>query len=125
MTAAPDYKRLTAHLPEPRFVPLPGYTRLSEADRRPACVMACPTSARIFGDIHDPQSDASRAIRENGGYALMPEWGTQPANHYLPRRTTRLRIHEDELVRSDNPLRVEGHLPKPADDAATLDDASW
>jgi Fe-S-cluster-containing dehydrogenase component len=98
---------------------------LPEADRKPACVKACPTSARIFGDIHDPQSEASRAIRENGGYALMPEWGTQPANHYLPRRKTRMRMHDDELVRADNPLAVEGHLPKPADDAATLEDASW
>ena len=52
----------------------------------------------------------------------MPEWGTQPANHYLPRRTTRMRIHEDELVRADNPLRVEGHLPKPADDARRRSD---
>jgi Fe-S-cluster-containing dehydrogenase component len=98
--------------------------RLPEADRKPSCVKACPTSARIFGDIHDPQSDASRAIRENGGYALMPEWGTSPANHYLPRRKTRLRIHEDELVRADNPLRVEGHLPQPAAGTATLEDAS-
>jgi Fe-S-cluster-containing dehydrogenase component len=100
-------------------------TRLPEGDRKPACVKACPTSARIFGDVHDPHSEASRAIRENGGYALMPEWGTKPANHYLPRRTTRMRIHHDELVRADNPLRVEGHLPKPADGAATMDDASW
>jgi Fe-S-cluster-containing dehydrogenase component len=99
--------------------------RLPEADRKPSCVKACPTSARIFGDIHDPQSEASRAIRENGGYALMPEWGTAPANHYLPRRKTRLRIHEDELVRADNPLRVEGHLPQPAAGTATFEDASF
>lgn len=26
------------------------------------------------------------AIRERGGYALMPEWQTRPANQYLPRR---------------------------------------
>ena len=32
MSVEPDYKSLTAHLPEPRFVPLPGYTRLSEAE---------------------------------------------------------------------------------------------
>jgi Fe-S-cluster-containing dehydrogenase component len=96
---------------------------LPEIDRKPACVKACPTSARLFGDIHDPASEVSRAIREEGGYALMPEWGTHPANHYLPRRKTRIRIHADELVRADNPLTVEGHLPKPADDAATLEDA--
>jgi hypothetical protein len=33
-----------------------------------------------------------RAIRENAGHALMPEWGTQPANHYLPRRKTTMTI---------------------------------
>jgi hypothetical protein len=51
-------------------------------------VLACPTSARLFGDIHDPESVVSKAIRERGGYQLMPEWETKPANHYLPRRTT-------------------------------------
>ncbi|OIR02700.1 tetrathionate reductase subunit B precursor [mine drainage metagenome] len=54
--------------------------------RNPACVNACPTHARLFGDVHDPDSDISRAIRERGGYALMPELGTRPANQYLPRR---------------------------------------
>jgi Fe-S-cluster-containing dehydrogenase component len=80
---------------------------LDERDRKPACVLACPTSARLFGDVHDPDSDASVAIRERGGYQLMPEWGTKPANHYLPRRKTQLNIHEDELVRVDNPLKKE------------------
>ena len=50
--------------------------------------MACPTSARLFGDVKDPDSEVSIAIRERGGYALMPEWDTQPANQYLPRRIT-------------------------------------
>lgn len=30
-SAEPAYKALTKHLPEPRFVPLPGYTRIDEA----------------------------------------------------------------------------------------------
>ena len=38
---------------------------LPEADRKPACVSACPTNARLFGDIHDPDSVVSRAIRES------------------------------------------------------------
>ncbi|OYV38867.1 MAG: ferredoxin [Thiomonas sp. 20-64-5] len=58
---------------------------IPQAQRRPACVNACPTNARLFGDVHDPESEVSRAIRERGGYALMPELGTRPANHYLPR----------------------------------------
>jgi Fe-S-cluster-containing dehydrogenase component len=61
---------------------------LAPGDRQPACVKACPTGARLFGDIKDPLSEVSIAIRERGGYALMPEWNTRPANHYLPRRPT-------------------------------------
>ncbi len=84
---------------------------LPEAERKPACVMACPTNARLFGDVHDPDSEVSRAIAERGGYTLMPELGTQPANHYLPRRKTDARTDPAQLVREQNPLRVEGREP--------------
>ncbi len=61
---------------------------LPKEDRKPACVKACPTGARLFGDVKDPDSEVSKAIRERGGYSLMPEWETQPANQYLPQRIT-------------------------------------
>ncbi|SPE19769.1 membrane-bound sulfite oxidizing enzyme, 4Fe-4S ferredoxin iron-sulfur binding domain subunit [Burkholderiales bacterium] len=96
---------------------------LAEADRKPACVKACPTSARLFGDIHDPASEVSMAIRGNGGYQLMPEWSTQPANHYLPRRQSRMKIHPDELERSDNPRKLDAQLPKPGTAGPTIEDA--
>ena len=99
---------------------------LPESERKPACVLACPTSARLFGDVHDSESEVSVAIREEGGYQLMPEWGTKPANHYLPRRKTRMHIHEDELQRADNPLNKEQRGPRGPIDAPTLDDStSW
>ena len=85
--------------------------KLPEPERRPACVIACPTNARLFGDVHDPDSEVSTAIRERGGYPLMPEQGTLPANHYLPRRKTELRIDPQQIVREENPLRVEGREP--------------
>jgi len=94
--------------------------------RKPACVLACPTSARLFGDVHDPESEVSRAIRDHGGYQLMPEWGTHPANHYLPRRRTEMRIREEELQRVDNPLKIDLQLPRPAKSEPSLDDVtSW
>ena len=96
---------------------------LPESERKPACVLACPTSARIFGDVHDPESEASVAIRESGGYQLMPEWGSKPSNHYLPRRKTRIQIFEDELERADNPLLKEA--PLPAAEGETLDDIAY
>ena len=98
--------------------------RLPSAERKPACVMACPTSARLFGDVHDPESAVSLAIRDSGGYALMPEWGTHPANHYLPRRKTEITLHRDELQRVDNPLKIDGKLPKPDLRAPSLDDST-
>jgi Fe-S-cluster-containing dehydrogenase component len=58
----------------------------SAHDRQPACVSACPTGARLFGDVGDPASEVSRIVHERGGYALMPEWETRPANRYLPPR---------------------------------------
>jgi len=59
---------------------------LAEADRVPACVKACPTGARHFGDLADPDSDVSRLVLARGGYDLMPEQGTRPVNKYLPPR---------------------------------------
>ena len=85
-----------------------------------------PDDARLFGDIHDPDSAVSVAIRESAGYALMPEWGTHPANHYLPRRKTSVHIHDDELERADNPLKIDGLLPSRAKSDPSLDDVmSW
>ena len=99
---------------------------LSEVDRKPACVKACPTSARLFGDIHDPESIISVAIRDSGGYQLMPEWSTHPANHYLPRRKTSVHIHADELERADNPLKIDRQQPLPGKAEPSLDDVtSW
>ncbi len=62
---------------------------LDEADRQPACVMACPTRARHFGDLGDPESGVSRLVAERGGYGLLPESGYRPVNRYLPPRPRR------------------------------------
>ncbi|MFE3837501.1 4Fe-4S dicluster domain-containing protein [Rhodobacteraceae bacterium PA1-206B] len=59
---------------------------LPEADRIPACVRTCPTGARHFGDLGDPQSAVSRLVASRGGLALMPGQGTKPVNRYLPPR---------------------------------------
>jgi sulfite dehydrogenase (quinone) subunit SoeB len=60
-----------------------------EYDRQPACVMACPTRARHFGDLGDVDSAVSKLVAERGGYDLMPEMGYKPVNKYLPPRPRR------------------------------------
>lgn len=62
-------------------------THLDEADRVPACVAACPVSARHYGDFADPGSAVSRLVAERGGYELMPEMEYGPTNRYLPPRS--------------------------------------
>jgi len=62
---------------------------LDEYDRQPACVMACPTRARHFGDLGDEDSAVSKLVAERGGYDLMPEMGYKPVNKYLPPRPRR------------------------------------
>jgi sulfite dehydrogenase (quinone) subunit SoeB len=60
--------------------------KLPEEDREPACVRTCPTNARHFGDLGDPDSAVSKLVAERGGYDLMPDLRTKPVNKYLPPR---------------------------------------
>lgn len=62
---------------------------LVEAEREPACVQACPTRARHFGDLGDAGSAVSKLVAERGGVDLMPELGYRPTNKYLPPRPRR------------------------------------
>jgi Fe-S-cluster-containing dehydrogenase component len=75
--------------------------KLDEDDRQPACVQACPTRARHFGDLGDPQSKVSQLVAERGGVALMPELGYAPTNRYLPPRPRRTGEDAGDASNSD------------------------
>ena len=68
---------------------------LPEAEREPACVQVCPTRARHFGDLGDPDSKVSKLVAERGGVALLPELGYAPVNRYLPPRPRRVGAKSD------------------------------
>jgi Fe-S-cluster-containing dehydrogenase component len=59
---------------------------LPEAQRQPACVLACPAHARHFGDFDDPASKVSVLSREREGQPLLEQLGYRPVNRYLPPR---------------------------------------
>jgi len=49
----------------------------------PACVVACPADARIFGDLNDPNSPPSRALARHRPSVLKEEQGTRPRVFYI------------------------------------------
>lgn len=73
-----------------------------EEDRVPACVKACPTGARHFGDLGDEASAVSQLVKERGGYDLLPEMGYRPTNKYLPprKKQTSMPAHVEALPQS-------------------------
>ena len=57
--------------------------RLAEG-RVPACVETCPSGARIFGDLDDPNSPIHAALAQADRWdVLHPETGAQPNLFYL------------------------------------------
>ena len=61
--------------------------RRAEA-RQPGCVEACPTGARVFGDLDDPGTEAARLARQDDASQMQAEFGADPSVWYrfLPKQ---------------------------------------
>ncbi|MHC5023748.1 MAG: 4Fe-4S dicluster domain-containing protein [Planctomycetota bacterium] len=51
--------------------------------RLPACLEACPTGARKFGNVLDPESEVSQILRTKRVFVLKEEAGTLPRFFYF------------------------------------------
>ncbi len=49
----------------------------------PACCVVCPTEARIFGDLNDPESKPRKLIQARKGFQALPELNTKPKVFYV------------------------------------------
>jgi Fe-S-cluster-containing dehydrogenase component len=51
--------------------------------RLPACLEACPTGARVFGDLNDPSSDIRWVLENKRVFVLKEDVGTKPRFFYF------------------------------------------
>ena len=51
--------------------------------RYPACLEVCPTGARVFGNLLDPESEINYILKHKRVYILKEDVGTQPRFYYF------------------------------------------
>lgn len=58
---------------------------LTAMGKEPNCVLNCPAKARAFGDLNDPNSDASKLLARHQGriFRIREDLGTEPNVYYL------------------------------------------
>lgn len=57
---------------------------LRDGEVTPACVQTCPTSALVFGNLYDEDSQVAKLLHHNARrYRLFEHLGTSPALYYL------------------------------------------
>ncbi len=56
---------------------------LKDGEAQPACMQSCPAQAIVFGDVQDPESQISHAMRDPKRFLVLGELGVAPAVSYL------------------------------------------
>lgn len=57
-------------------------TQRTRKGRQPACMEACPTGARVFGNLLDPHSEIRHILETKTVFRLKEELGTEPKFWY-------------------------------------------
>lgn len=69
---------------------------IADGEIKTACEQACPAGAIIFGNLNDPNSRISKAMRNQRGYFVLSNLNTKPRTIYLAKIT------------NPNPEMIEG-----------------
>lgn len=60
---------------------------LKDGDVKMACQQTCPANAIIFGDANDPESEVSKALKDERVYYVLEELNVQPGVGYMTKIT--------------------------------------
>lgn len=60
-----------------------GLTPGVDSEATPACVVACPVDARVFGDLNDPESEVNKLLAKHVTHRLREDLGTNPRVYYI------------------------------------------
>lgn len=73
--------------------------QLTSVGQDPACVAACCGNARFYGDLDDPESDASKALAAADSAAVhkLTDIGNEPLTSYILSASTASWIESSEL----------------------------
>ena len=106
----------TPHRPEGVVEKCTFCVQYTSKGEKPACCVACPADARIFGDADDPDSDYSKYIEGKETYILGAEYDTHPKCTYIPSQRESTNVSGSDL--STQQAAVEERMKEPADKAA-------
>ena len=77
----------------------------------PACAAACVTSARVFGDANDPESDISKRLAQADGEVMLEDMNLHPHVYYLGLSETEAMPRASAVHKGGNVLKpYEGRL---------------
>ncbi len=69
-----------------------------DGEIRPACAMACPAEAIVFGDLKDGKSRVSELSNNDRGYKVLDDLGVRPAITYLAELRNPAKKREEKNV---------------------------